>query len=123
MRRKSSSSVKVFYPSCTRDEVIERVKSRLPLLSRQLPLRLVVLFGSFAKENYTVASDIDLLIVYEGPLREDAFSLAKRTIAVRHLEPRVYSELQYEEMKDTIEKMTRDGVVLLSHSSKEGGAR
>jgi predicted nucleotidyltransferase len=117
MRKKSSSSVRAFYPNYTKEEIAEKISNQLPFLSEQLPLRLVVLFGSYAKGNYTIASDIDLLIVYKGPEREDAFALSKRTIGIPHLEPHVYSESQYGELKETIEKMTRDGVVLYSSGS------
>jgi len=41
-------------------------------LKERLYLLLVVLFGSYAKGNYTVASDVDLLVVYDGEKREDA---------------------------------------------------
>ncbi|MGQ9477637.1 MAG: nucleotidyltransferase domain-containing protein [Candidatus Bipolaricaulia bacterium] len=54
----------------------------------RLPLALVVLFGSYARGNYTtVASDVDLLIVYKGEPREGAFALVKEELALPRLEP------------------------------------
>ena len=112
MPRTSSSSVKVFYPKHNREEIIEAIKEAIPRLQGQLPLRLVALFGSYAKGNYTVASDIDVLIVYNGTERDDSYALCKRTLGIPRLEPHVYSEREYEGMKPTIGRMIQGGVVL-----------
>ena len=74
MQRKSSSSVRVFYPEFNREEIISQIQQALATLQEKLSLRLVVLFGSYSKGNYTVASDIDLLIVYRGRERKDAYA-------------------------------------------------
>jgi|GEM_PF-2546274 len=66
MERRSPSTVRIFYPKLSKEKVILRIQKALVALQGKLPLKLVVLFGSHAKGNYTVASDIDLLIVYEG---------------------------------------------------------
>jgi predicted nucleotidyltransferase len=90
-----------------------------------LPLRLAVLFGSYARGNYTVASDIDLLLVYSGPKNEAAFALAKRTLAVPRLEPHVYTLEEYEALRPLLERMTTYGVVLWpapDTSEKAGGS-
>ena len=113
MQRKLSSSVRVFYPKFEREEIISRIQNGLVTLQEKLSLRLVVLFGSYSKGNYTVTSDIDLLIVYRGRERKDAYAICKKTLGISRLEPHVYSEKEYEEMKNTIERMIEDGVVLL----------
>ncbi|MGQ9780086.1 MAG: nucleotidyltransferase domain-containing protein [Bacillota bacterium] len=41
-----------------------------PELETRLPLRLVALFGSYGRGNYTAASNVDLLVVYRGPGNE-----------------------------------------------------
>lgn len=112
MPRTSSNSVKVFYPKHNREKVIEALQGTLPRLQRKLPLKLVALFGSYAKGNFTVASDVDLLIVYDGIARDDAYTLCKKTLGIPHLEPHVYSEREYEEMKPTIARMIKGGIVL-----------
>jgi len=112
MRLKSWGSVRIFYPELDREEVINRARKGVKLLDDELPLKLVVLFGSYAKGNYTVASDVDLLVVYRGEQREDAFALCKRTLNIPRLEPHVYSEREYEEVKQTVDRMIREGVVL-----------
>lgn len=95
------------------------LRERLPRLAEQLSLRKAVLFGSYAKGNFTVASDIDLLLVYAGPPRDDAYALAKKTLAIPHLEVHAYSEEDYGRLRETICRMEEEGIVLLER--KEGG--
>jgi len=52
-------------------------------LKKELPISMVVLFGSYAIEKYTAASDIDLLVVYKGEKRADDFAIIKKTYSVR----------------------------------------
>ena len=112
MPKGSSSSVRVCYPQFDRQQLIQKLKEDLEALKEKLPMLLVVLFGSYAKGNYTVASDVDLLVVYEGEERKDAFATVKKTISIPRLEPHVYSESEYEAVKQTLCEMTRDGITL-----------
>ena len=114
MRRESSSSVRVSWPSIDRAEVIRILSERLAELDECLPLVRVVLFGSYARGNYTAGSDVDLLVVYRGAPREDAFAVVKRVFSdIPRLEPHLYTEGQYREAQDTIRRMVEGGVVLL----------
>jgi predicted nucleotidyltransferase len=110
MQGKSSGSVKVFYPPFSREELLALLRQRITALQGKLPLRRVVLFGSYAKGRQTVASDIDLLVIYAGKPREDAYALVKRTLNIRRLEPHVYAEEEYEQVRITVERMTGDGI-------------
>jgi predicted nucleotidyltransferase len=56
--------VKVFFPKFNTEEVIKELSKCATELREKLGLEKVILFGSYAKENYTVASDIDLLIIF-----------------------------------------------------------
>jgi predicted nucleotidyltransferase len=114
MLKGSSSSVRVYYPPFSKQELIQKISEQLRTLEERLKLSHVVLFGSYARDNYTVASDVDLLVVYEGEEIQDAFAVVKKTMSIPRLEPHVYSEHEYERLKETIHKMTEDGVVLLS---------
>ena len=116
MQPRSSSAVRVFYPRFKKEEVIERICRRLEPLREKLPLVYCVLFGSYAKGNYTVASDIDLLIIYKGTRREDAYALSKKLIGIPSLEPHVYCEVEYKEMKQTVDKMIQNGIVLFART-------
>ena len=57
MQGEASSSVKIFYPPFSREELIALLRQRVSVLQEKLPLRRVVLFGSYAKGRQTIASD------------------------------------------------------------------
>ena len=114
MQRRSSSSVKVFYPEFDTAGLIKTLDSRLPALALEMPLRLVVLFGSYAKDSHTVASDVDLLVVYAGEKREDDYALVKKALRIPRLEPHLYTEAEYHEMRDAIGRLTEGGMVMFS---------
>jgi predicted nucleotidyltransferase len=104
--------VRIFYPEFDRGQVLRLLSERLTELERKLPVVRVVLFGSYAKGTYAVGSDIDLLIVYQGGPRADAYALVKRVLALPRLEPHLYTEEEYERLKPAIDKMTADGIIL-----------
>lgn len=112
MPRRSSGSARIFYPEYDKEKVLEIIRNSLPQLLKVLPVKLVVLFGSYAKGNFTAFSDIDLLVVYDDPIREDAYRIVKKTIRLKGLEPHVYSLSEYRQMEKTIAKMIENGVVV-----------
>jgi predicted nucleotidyltransferase len=113
MRSASSSSVRISYPARSRAQLVELLRERLTALATVLPLQRAVLFGSWAAGSATAASDIDLLVVYAGPVRNDAFGLVWKTLQLRGLEPHVYAEAEAGTLQPTIARMTRDGIDLL----------
>jgi len=82
-------------------------------LQGQLPLKRVVLFGSWAKGRQTVASDVDVLVVYAGRPRADAYALVKRMLNLPRLEPHVYAEEGYEQARTVVERMIGGGISIL----------
>jgi predicted nucleotidyltransferase len=74
----------------------------------------VVLFGSYARGRQTVASDIDLLVVYAGAVRGDAYALVRRTLDLRRLEPHVYAEEECVQVSATLQRMVQDGIIVYS---------
>ena len=114
MRKRSPSSVRIFYPKFDKGKLIQKLQEKIEELAGKLPLSLVVLFGSYVQGNYTVASDVDLLVVYKGKERKNAFATVKKTLEIPLLEPHVHSEGQYEKLKPTIDRMIANGVVLFS---------
>ena len=83
-----------------------------------MPIRRVVLFGSFAKGRATAYSDVDLLVVYDGSAREDAFATVKKMIPVRGLEPHVYTAAEAAAREDLLRRMMRDGVVIFNRDEQ-----
>lgn len=72
MPKRYTSSVKVFFPKLSREEVTEELGRCAAGLREELGLERVILFGSYARGTYTVASDIDIMIVFDGEKsRED----------------------------------------------------
>ncbi|MDH7486888.1 MAG: nucleotidyltransferase domain-containing protein [Anaerolineae bacterium] len=104
--------MRVFYPPFSRQQLLVLLRRRINELQKVLPLRRVALFGSYARGRHTVASDIDLLVVYGGEPRDDAYALVKRILNIRRLEPHVYTEDEYAQVKTTLERMLKDGVFL-----------
>ena len=113
MPERSSGSVRIFYPAFDRAELLRTLRERLDRLESKLPLMRVVLFGSYARGTSTVGSDVDLLIVYRGEPRSDAYALVKRTLAIPRLEPHVYTMAEYEAARTTVDRMVQGGVTLL----------
>ncbi len=106
-------SVRVFSRPYSRDQLVELLRGHLPALAGALPLRRVVLFGSWATGRATAFSDIDLLVVHAGAPRPDAYALVRELVPMRGLEPHVYAEADAAALDPTIRRMTRDGIVLL----------
>ena len=118
MPSESSRSANVSWPTRDRGDIIASIQRALPELKEKLPVRRVVLFGSFAKGRATAHSDVDLLVVYDGPAREDAFATVKKMIPVRGLEPHVYTAAEAAAREDLLRRMVRDGVVIFNRDEQ-----
>ncbi len=55
----------------TRDEIIEKLRSELPYLKEKYNVEKIGIFGSFAKEQQTPESDIDIVVEFIKPLGFD----------------------------------------------------
>jgi len=113
MPTRSSGSVRIFYPALDKAELLRALRERLDHLEAKLPLVKVVVFGSYARGTYTVGSDVDLLVVYRGEPRPDAYALTKRTLKIPRLEPHLYTEAEYETARATVDRMVRVGIPLV----------
>lgn len=112
MPKRSSSSVRVFYPRFDGPGLVRALQEGIERLETALPLWRVVLFGSHARGTATVASDVDLLVIYRGPPRPEAYALTKRTLNIPRLEPHIYTESEYKAAASTIDRMIEGGMVL-----------
>ncbi len=113
MQTRSSGSVKIFSPRHSREGLITLLQARLPALVAVMPVKRVVLFGSWAQGKATAFSDIDLLVIYSDPPRDDAYQLVRRVLALRGLEPHTYSERQAAQVRGTVERMATGGITLM----------
>ena len=112
MPKKSLSTVKIFYPRYSQVELPVLLRKRILGLAAVLPLKRVVLFGSWAKGKATAFSDIDLLVVYQDPPQEDAYNLVWKHMDLHGLQSHVYSQQEAEQHKTMLERMTKDGISL-----------
>jgi predicted nucleotidyltransferase len=87
--------VRVTYPALTREQVIDRLKRAQFDLSRRLPVSKIILYGSYAEGRYTAGSDIDIIVVYEGNERQDAYKIVMDQVPLPRLEPKVYTVDQF----------------------------
>lgn len=113
MQKISSGSVTVFFPEFSREELVDRLRGFMPALQDALPVRRAVLFGSWAKGRATAFSDIDLMVIYDDPPREDAFKLVRTAVPMLGIEPHIYTEAEAASLRKTLDAMTKDGVELL----------
>lgn len=99
MLKRSSDSVRIFYPEIDRDNLILVLKDEIGKISERLRIRIVILFGSYATGRYTPASDIDLLVVIEDEDKEKAYSEIFKNLKISNLQLHLYTLKEYEKMK------------------------
>jgi len=80
-------------------ELIESVKEFAQRLKKELPVRDVYLYGSFAKGEVHEGSDIDLIVI--GDFKERFFERIGKILDLTDLpvEPLVYTSEEFEELK------------------------
>ena len=80
-------------------ELFTEIKAFVALLKKQLPVREVYLYGSFAKNEIHEGSDIDLLII--GDFKERFVERIGKILDLTDLpiEPLVYTIREFEELK------------------------
>ncbi|MEN3009722.1 MAG: nucleotidyltransferase domain-containing protein [Candidatus Bipolaricaulaceae bacterium] len=112
MPSESFGSVRIFWPKLSREELLQLLAERVPKLAEKLPLVRVVLFGSYAHGAPGPGGDVDLLVVYRGPPRAEAFELVWKTLDIPRFEPHVYAEEKYAQLRETLDRMCSPGIVL-----------
>ncbi|WP_259330059.1 nucleotidyltransferase domain-containing protein [Thermus thermophilus] len=100
--------MKVFYPRWTREELLLRLEEGLKALEKEVPLLEAWLFGSWARGRASVGSDVDLLLLYRGPRREDLHRLARKAFPGLPLELHAYTEEEAARLEAVLARM-REG--------------
>lgn len=117
MQKKYSSSVRVFFPKFSLEDVIREVSRCASLFSKELALKKVVVFGSYAKGKYTAGSDIDLFVVYDdSKCTEDyVYKTLMRNVRLPRLELHIISLREYEAIKGSmwIKTINEEGISIL----------
>jgi hypothetical protein len=91
---------------------MDTLKQKIEELKSLLPISEVVLFGSYARGNYTVRSDVDLLVLYKGESCKDAYSTIWKVLDIPHLELHIYTECEARRMEGVIRWMKQEGKVI-----------
>lgn len=104
------------YPTLNKDKVIERLRETLPRLKRKLRVSRIILYGSYAQGRYTAGSDIDVIVVYKGEEKSDAYKLVVEEIGLPRLEPKVYTKEQFSlvmtQSPKFAETIRREGIII-----------
>lgn len=106
-------SVRVFFPPWTKEEILKRLKEGLVVLREEVPLRQAYLFGSWAAGRALPGSDVDLLLIYQGPAREDLHRLARKAFKGLPVELHAYTEEETNTLKPLLERMLVHAIPLL----------
>jgi predicted nucleotidyltransferase len=51
-----------------KDQILTLIKQQLPYLKKNFKVKSIGLFGSYAREEQTETSDIDMLVEFEAPV-------------------------------------------------------
>ncbi|MGB8216819.1 MAG: nucleotidyltransferase family protein [Candidatus Methanoperedens sp.] len=51
-----------------KDQILTLLKYQLPYLKKNFKVKTIALFGSYAREEQTETSDIDMLVEFEAPV-------------------------------------------------------
>jgi len=99
MRRKSSSSVRIYFPKLSKEELVHLLKEKVKDLSKELPIKTATLFGSYAADRYTAASDIDVFAVIEGGNKGETYHKLYKGLGIDSLQLHLYTVDEYEKLK------------------------
>lgn len=119
MQARSFGSVKAFFPPFEREELLRRLRAGAACLARQIPVKEISLIGSWAQGRATAFSDLDVLVIYEGPVRDDVLKLPRQCFPLRGLEVHAYAQDQMEAMVPVIGRMKRTAILLWPHAPAE----
>lgn len=104
-------------------EVVERLRRASLGLEAKLPLMLMILFGSFARDRFTAASDVDLLVVYKGQERPDAYKIVMDAVKLPRLEPRIYTEEEFDRLRAYSPKfsevLSKEGITIFREGKRQ----
>ncbi|MEM1716835.1 MAG: nucleotidyltransferase domain-containing protein [Candidatus Bathyarchaeia archaeon] len=117
MPRRYSGSVRVFFPKFSREDVIREVGRCAYALREELGLERVIIFGSYARGDYTVASDIDILVVFneEKSTEDKVYKSLKRDIKLPRVELHILPKKELEAYKTSkwMRTIEEEGIKIL----------
>ncbi|MEM3872421.1 MAG: nucleotidyltransferase domain-containing protein [Nitrososphaeria archaeon] len=119
MQKKSSSSVKVYYPKYSVEDIVIELRKSLNILSKELGIEKAILFGSYAKKSYTIASDIDILIVFDETKSDEdkVYKTLRKSIKLSRIELHIISKTDYNMARASkwITTIEKEGIKILNN--------
>ena len=90
----------------SRQNIIERLRAIKPVLQQEFPLRRMALFGSWARNEQTEKSDVDILVEVDPSIGLRFVTLAERLeslleqhvdlVSARAVKPKLLKQIQTE---------------------------
>lgn len=107
-------------------KVIESISRFLSKISSEIPIKKVILFGSFAKGTYDEGSDIDLAIFsdyFENLLRVEGttYLLIQAQEFDLDLEPIAFTGKEYEDRLGIVDEIVKTGIDVQEMIRDTGG--
>ena len=102
MPKRSSSTVRIEY-AVPRKKVEVALQQYLKRISAQVKVHQAILFGSYAQNNYSPGSDIDIVIIADDLPSDPGkrFAMLKDTVLGLDLQPFAYTTKEWEKMLET----------------------
>ncbi len=102
MLKGSNGTVKIKY-AVPRKRVETALQHYLKRVSSRVNLHQAILFGSYARDNYSPGSDIDIAIIADGLPTDhgERFALLKETVLGLDLQPFAYTGREWKKMLKT----------------------
>ena len=107
MLKRLSNSVRIYYPKLDKDKLVSFLKQRAENLSKQLPIKTIVLFGSYATRRYTAASDVDVLAVVYGQYK-GLYQKIHEGLGISNLQLHLYTVDEYGKLKKNSPSFVRE---------------
>ncbi|MEM2153957.1 MAG: nucleotidyltransferase domain-containing protein [Nitrososphaeria archaeon] len=121
MEEKLSDSVKFYYPRFDRKKIVEYLRAKVPELKEKIPLVRLILFGSYAKNRHTAASDIDILIIYKGNKLQDDYHIIWDTLNLPEVQLHIYTLEEFKKLKSSgssFPKEAENGIIVYSDGAE-----
>ena len=90
----------------SRENILQRLRTIKPVLQQEFPLRRMALFGSWARNEQTATSDVDILVDVDPSIGLRFVTLAERLesllerhvdlVSSRAINPRLLRQIQTE---------------------------
>ncbi len=119
MPKRSNSTVRIEY-AVPRKKVETALQHYLMRISTQVKVHQAILFGSYAQDNYSPGSDVDIVIISDNLPSDPGkrFAMLKDTVLGLDLQPFAYTTKEWEKMLETKSsfagEIVKHGKVLVS---------